>query len=138
MNPETLFNSLDRIGPAARVVVKGLRHRGELAAIETGEAGEHLAGSLALGVGSLVFAVLGGFAVNFAVAASLWHRDDRGLLLALFAGLQLLLAVATGLLVARRLRRWHPLPETRRQLREDCECVQDLLPTDSRNAAPTP
>ena len=138
MNPETLLHGLDRVGPAARIMLSGLRHRGELALLEAGEAGDHLAGSFALGLGAVVFAVLGGFAVNLALAAAIWHRDDRGLLLGVLALAELLLALGAGLLVARRLRRWRPLAETRRQLDEDCECIQGLLPSDSRADTPTP
>lgn len=142
MNPETLLRDLGRVGPAARVVLSSLRHRGELAVLEAGEAGDHLAGSLALGLGAVVLAVLGGFAVNLALAAAVWHRDDRGLVLAFIAAVELLLALGIGLLVARRLRHWRPLAETRRQLDEDCECIQELLPSDSdsdsRTLAPTP
>jgi len=139
MNPETLLLGLDRVGPAAHVVLTGLRHRGELAALEAGEAGDHLAGSLALGLGAVVFAVLGGFAINLALAAAVWDRADRGLILAFVAVVELLLALGTGLLVARRLRRWRPLAETRRQLDQDCECIHKLLPSDSHDDdSPTP
>lgn len=138
MNPQTLFNGLDRVGPATRVVLTGLRHRGELAAIEAGEAGGHLAGSLALGLGSVVFALLGGVAINLALAASVWHREDRGLVLAIVAVTELLLAVLAALLVARRLRHWRPLAETRRQLGADCNCIQDLLPGDDDVRTPHP
>jgi uncharacterized membrane protein YqjE len=119
---------MDRLGSTARIGLTALSHRGELAALETGEARDHLAGSVALGLGATVFAVLGGFAFNFAIAASLWHRADRALLLAFVALAQLALAAGLVIWTCRRLRHWEPLRETRRQLRRDSELLQTLLP----------
>lgn len=138
MNPETVFNALDRAGPAMRIVLSGLAHRGELAALEASEARDHLAGSLALGFGAAVFAVLGGFALNLALAAAVWHRDDRGLVLGLVALAELALATGISLACVRRVRRWRPLAETRHQLSEDCACLQQILPSSEDKATPSP
>lgn len=128
MIADTFAHGLDRLGSAARAGLSALSHRGELAALEAGEARDHLAGTVALGLAATALTVLGGFALNFAVAAGIWHRDDRALLLALFAGLQLALAAGLAFWTHRRLSRWQPLRETRRQLRQDGEMLQTLLP----------
>lgn len=128
MIADSFSHGLDRLGSAARAGLSALSHRGELAALEVGEARDHLAGTVALGLGATALTVLGGFALNFAVAASIWHRGDRALLLALFAGVQLALAAGLVFWTHRRLGRWQPLRETRRQLRQDGEMLQALLP----------
>lgn len=138
MDPRSLFRLLDRVGPVSRIALGGAAHRGELASLELGEACDHLSGSFALGLGASVLAVLGGFALNFSVAAAVWHREDRGLILLLLALVQLAAAAALVVVCARRLRRWHPLAETRRQLREDCDCLQNLTPSRHPQAEESP
>jgi uncharacterized membrane protein YqjE len=108
-----------------RVVIDGLVHRGELAGLELTEA----TGSLARTgiVAGLAFAValLSGFAATFAVAAAVWERPDRGLIMALVALAYLAVAAGLSWIASRRLKSWRPFSETTRQLREDCACIQD-------------
>ena len=127
MSPGSLLNALDRIPSATRVVIAGLVHRGELATVETREALNHFIVSILIGTGILAFALLTGFAVTFAIAAAVWHRDDRGLILGLVTVAYLVSACGLGWGLSRRLRAWHPLRETRRQLCEDSECIDELL-----------
>lgn len=134
MTPDVLFNALDRVAPATRVVLTGLVHRGELAAVETGEAREHLTASILIGAGVFALALLAGLALTFTIAASVWHRDDRGLLLGLLTLGYVLAASGLAWALSRRLRAWSPLRETRRQLREDGRCIQNLLPNDDSAA----
>ncbi|MBL9187087.1 MAG: phage holin family protein [Opitutaceae bacterium] len=116
------------LGPAARIVVEGLAHRGELAALEFAEARDHVVKSAAVMLGATACALLTGFAGTFAIAALVWQREDRGLILGLVTLAYALGAAGLGLLAARRLRAWRPLAETRHQLGEDCACVRDMLP----------
>lgn len=81
MTPDVLFTALDRLAPATRVVLTGLAHRGELAAVEAGEARDHLAVSILVGAGVFAVALLAGIALTFTIAAAVWHRDDRAFLL---------------------------------------------------------
>lgn len=129
MQPAALLTALDQAVPAARVLLPALAHRGELASLETAEARDHLAGSLALTLSAAILTLLGGFTATFAFAALVWTREDRGLLLALLALAYFVTAAGVAWFTARRLRRWHPLPETRRQLHEDQACLRALLPT---------
>ncbi len=135
MNLRNVFAALGRIVPATRIVLHGLRHRGELATLETSEAGAHLAVSVCLGVGVAVLALLTGFAFTFAFAAAVWHRDDRGLILAALTLGYLLVAIGLGWGLVRRLRRWQPWAETRRQLDEDGACLEKLLSDDNDASA---
>ena len=121
---------MDRVAPATRVVLAGLRHRGELAAVETGEARDHFVLSVVIGVVVFALALLTGVALTLAIAAAVWHRDDRGLILGLLALGYLLATASVAWALLRRLRRWRPLIETRRQLREDGACIDRLLPDD--------
>lgn len=130
MTPDVLFTALDRVAPTARVVLTGLAHRGELAAVETGEARDHLTTSILIGAGVFALSLLAGMALTFTVAASVWHRDDRGLLLGLLTLGYLITAVGLAWGLIRRLRAWRPLREIRRQLREDGKCIDNLLPDD--------
>jgi len=131
MTPDILLNALDRIAPTTRVVLSGLAHRSELAAVETGEARNHIVASVLIGVGVLAFTTLAGLALTFTIAAAVWHRDDRGLILGLLTASYLLLALGLGWGLIRRLRSWSPLHETRRQLCEDVACISNLLPEDN-------
>lgn len=131
MPSPSLTPGLDRAPPAARAILSGLRHRGELAALETAEARDHLLRSLLLGAAGLIAAQLAALGLMFALAAAVWHREDRGWLLGAFALGQLVLAAALVRSLVRRLRRWEPLAETRRQLRADGECIEDLLPAEN-------
>lgn len=130
MTPDVLFTALDRLAPTTRVVLTGLAHRGELAGVETAEAGDHLAVSILIGAGVFAFALLAGIALTFTVAAALWHRDDRAFLLGTLTSGYLVVAAGLSWGLARRLRSWRPLRETRRQLREDGDCIEKLLPAD--------
>lgn len=128
MTPDALFTALDRVAPATRVVLAGLAHRGELAAVETGEARDHLAVSALLGAAVFSLALLAGIALTFTFAALVWHRDDRGLLLGLLTVGYVVAAGGIAWALSRRLRAWGPLRETRRQLRADADCIAKLLP----------
>jgi uncharacterized membrane protein YqjE len=138
MKPNALFSALDRAIPAARVILPALAHRGELASLEAGEARDHLAGSLALTLGAAILTLLGGFAATFAFAALVWAREDRGVLLALVALIYFLAAAGLAWVTTRRLGRWQPLPETRRQLLADQACLRDLLPSRPDSEQPSP
>lgn len=114
-------------GATPRVVVESLMHRGELASVELKEARQHGARTAAALVISCVLLLLGGFTGTVALAAVVWNREDRGLILG-FVGLAYVLgAVSLGYLAGRRLKSWQPFEETRRQFRADCECVQNIL-----------
>jgi uncharacterized membrane protein YqjE len=114
-------------GAAPRVMVEALMHRGELAAIELKEARQHGVWTAAALVVSGMLLLLGGFAGTIALAAAVWHRDDRGLILGLVALAYLLGAAALGYFASRRLKSWKPFEESRRQFHADCECVHDML-----------
>jgi uncharacterized membrane protein YqjE len=119
-------------GSVPRVVVEALMHRGELISVELKEAQAHAARTAvsALLAGALL--LLGGFAGTFAVAAAVWNRDDRGLILSLLTLAYLACAVALGYVAARRLRSWHPFAESFRQFHEDCACLHDTVAEVSR------
>lgn len=127
---------LDRVAPATRAVVTGLRHRGELAALETGEARDHLLRSLLLAVATFAMLQLAGLGLMLTTAAAVWHREDRVWWLAGLAAVQLVLALSLAWIFVRRLRRWSPLAETRRQLREDGDCLESLLSRDEEATSP--
>jgi uncharacterized membrane protein YqjE len=120
---------MDALGSPPRIILEGLLHRGELAGIELRDARSHLAitGAAAGGAGALV--LLGGLTGTFALAALVWERGDRAVILGLVALGYVLVAGALGWWTAARVRSWRPLPETRYQLREDCACLNHYLST---------
>jgi len=112
---------------APRVIAIALEHRAELASLELKEAGQHgLRTAIVISV-SAVFALLGGMAATFALAAAVWDRPDRGMILSLAALGYLLASGAFALVASRRLKSWSPFSESARQLREDISCVQDIV-----------
>jgi uncharacterized membrane protein YqjE len=119
-------------GSVPRVVVEALMHRGELASIELREARLHAAKTAVAAVFSGALLLLGGFAGTFALAAAVWNRGDRGLILGLVTLAYLAASAALGLVAARRLKAWQPFSETFRQFREDCSCLHDALASGSR------
>jgi uncharacterized membrane protein YqjE len=121
---------LSFLGPAPRIVLEGLMHRSQLATLEMTEARDHAARTALIGLLAGVGALLAGFAALLTLAALVWHRDDRGLILGLATLVIVIGAGALGAWAAHRLRTWQPLAETRRQLREDRICLENLLPED--------
>ncbi len=128
MNLKTSFRLLTRAGPIARAVLDGLGHRGELALLELTAVRDRALAMAALGVGATILVLLAGMAATFAFAAAVWHLPNRGLLLVILTGVELLGAALCLALASRSLRDWQPFAATLRQLEEDKTCLRDLLP----------
>lgn len=135
MTTESVFHVLKRAGPAGRAVLDGIGHRVELAVLELSEARDQVASSLILGVAALVLSLLGGIAFTFAIAAAIWHREDRGLWLALLTLAYFGGAAGFAMTMIRRLKRVALLPETSRQLNEDRICIGALLHEEKQHPA---
>jgi uncharacterized membrane protein YqjE len=119
-------------GSVPRVVVEALMHRGELASIELEEAKIHSARTgIAIALCGILL-LLGGFTATFAVAAAVWHRDDRGLILGVLTLAYFLGAGALAFVASRRIRDWQPFSETCRQFHEDCACIQKSITSGTR------
>ncbi len=127
MTTESVIHLLRRAGPAGRALLDGVNHRLRLSLVELADLRDQIASSLVLGLAALILALLGGIAATFAIAAAIWHREDRELWLALLTLAYLGGAVALGLAMTRRLKRLELLPETARQLNEDRLCLGALL-----------
>ena len=101
-------------------------HRGELAAVEFKEAREHGTRTAILVGLSCAFLLLGGFCGTFAIAAAVWERPDRGMILGLITAAYQLPRGALAYVAGRRLGSWKPFAETAKQFQEDCACVHDI------------
>ncbi len=112
------------LGPAPRIVLEGISHRGELATLELAEARNHATVTAVFAALAAALALLGGFAGTFTIAALVWDRDDRGLILGLVTFVYLLGAGTLAWFAANRLKTWRPLAETRHQLGEDYLCIR--------------
>lgn len=123
--PAVPFSAL---GSTPRIVLDGLTHRSELVSIELLEARDHAATTAVITALGAVFVLLAGFAGTFTIAALVWHRDDRGLILGLVTLGYLLTAGAMAWWTVQRMKSWHPLSETRRQLNADSACLQSFFP----------
>ncbi|MFH1498122.1 MAG: phage holin family protein [Verrucomicrobiota bacterium] len=108
--------------------LRGLDHRGRLAALETAAAGDHLAGTLLLAAGAFGLILLTGITLTFTLAASVWHLEERGWILGGAALGQLGIAALLARVALRRWRAWDPLPATRHQFGEDCRLIGELMP----------
>lgn len=135
MTAESAIHLLKRAGPAARAVLDGFGHRVQLATLELADMRDQVASSLVLGLAALVLSLLGGIALTFAIAAAIWHREDRGLWLGLLTLVYFVGAGVLALVMTRRLKRLEFLPETSRQLNEDRLCIGALL-HDEKHPAP--
>lgn len=127
MTADSVLHLFKRAGPAGRAMLDGVGHRVQLARLELAETRDKITSSLLMGVVALVLALLGGIAATFAIAAAVWHREDRWLWLGL---LTLAYFVTAGLLamsMVKRLKQLEFLPETSRQLHEDRLCLGALL-----------
>jgi Protein of unknown function (DUF1469). len=127
MTAESVFHLFKRAGPAARAVLDGVGHRAQLAVLEFADLRDQVVSSFMLGVAALALSLLGGFALTFAIAAAIWHREDRGLWLGLLTLAYFVGAGVSALVMTRRLKRIEFLPETSRQLNEDRVCIGALL-----------
>jgi uncharacterized membrane protein YqjE len=136
MIAESIYHLLKRAGPVARAVLDGVGHRAQLALLELGEMKDRITSSLLMGVIALVLSLLGGIALTFAIAAAVWHRDDRGLWLALLTLAYFVTAGVLAMVMMRRLKRLEFLPETSRQLNEDRLCLGALLHDEKQHPAP--
>jgi uncharacterized membrane protein YqjE len=119
--------SLAAPGSVPRVVVEAIVHRSELASLELREASAHGVRTVALVVFCGTLLLLAGIAGTFAVAAAVWDRPNRSMILALLSVGYLAVSAGLGYAAARRLSTWKPLAESFKQLREDCACLRDIL-----------
>ncbi|MBC7365402.1 MAG: phage holin family protein [Undibacterium sp.] len=128
MNTAPPVSPLAALGSAPRIVLEGLVHRGELATLELVEARNHA--TLTTGLAGLAAALtlLAGFASTFTLAALVWQREDRGLILGLVTLVYVLGAVALGWIALRRLKTWSLFAETRHQLGQDYSCLRQFFP----------
>jgi uncharacterized membrane protein YqjE len=119
-------------GSVPRVVVEAMIHRGELASLEMREATVHgTVTAIAIGL-SVALLLLAGFASTLALAAAVWQRDDRGLILGLVSIVYLLGAAALAWWAKKRISEWKPFSETARQFSKDCACVQEIISSATR------
>ena len=119
--------SFSQIIPALKILLDAVMHRGELATCELGEARDYVLATLLFGVMAVALVLLGGFSATFTIAALVWDRPDRGLILGLMSLGYFIIAGVLVWVAARRLRTWHPLVETLTQLRKDQHCLQTIL-----------
>jgi uncharacterized membrane protein YqjE len=106
-----------------RVVAEALLHRAELASLEFDEAKGHAGVTATLTALASVLLLLAGFTATLAIAASVWAREDRGIILGSLALAYLVAASALWFLVARRFKTWVAFPDTRDQFHQDCACI---------------
>jgi hypothetical protein len=76
--------------------------------------------------------LLGGFCATFALAAAVWNRDDRGLILGMVTVGYFVAAGILAFLAARRMKNWKPFAESARQFREDSACIHDIINSSGR------
>lgn len=118
---------LPPLGDAATLLTEALSHRTELTALEFAEAqaaGRSAALLLAVAAG---LGLLAGFAFTLLVAALVWDGPHRGGWLAGLCAAYLLGGAIAALTLGRRLRTWRPFAEIRAQLRQDHQCLRQLI-----------
>lgn len=128
MSVDQIPQILRTASPIARAALAGLRHRGQLATLEATEARDHLLVTLVFAVVAAVLLLVTLFTGTLAIAALVWDLPNRVTVLSLLALGYLAVALAAGGWILRRMRRWQPLAESRRQLDADCQWLEELLP----------
>lgn len=118
-----LRHGVPRLAASARVLLRALGHRLDLAALEAREARVELVFFVALLGMAVAAAFLAGFTLSLLVAAIFWDTPYRVVALVCLAVAQIAAAVAGLGWVRARARAWRPLAETREQLRKDAECL---------------
>jgi uncharacterized membrane protein YqjE len=118
----------DLLGATRRVAQRTLdigANRVELLMVEVQEERERLLHSFHLALAAAAFAVLGGFALTFALAVLLWDHGAVAVLFSLAA-----VCIGTALFLRGRimgLQRDNPMfAATMDQLRKDRECLADM------------
>lgn len=106
---------------------ESVAHRAELAALELDEAREHALRSTLLAAAAAALVLFSGFALTLLVASLVWDDPHRGWWLGGLCATYLAAALATGFILARRLRDWQPFGETRHQLQKDHQCLSQLI-----------
>jgi len=119
-------------GSLPRLAVEALVHRSELAGLEFEEARSHATGTAIIIGAAVAVTLLFGTAVTFAIAAAVWDRPNRGLILSLVALAYLLVAACLAWWASRRLKTWRPFDSTISQLRKDYSCLYNHLSEKSR------
>ena len=115
-----------------RIAVEALVHRSELAGLEFEEARTHASVTAIIIGAAVAVSLLFGMAVTFAIAAAVWDRPDRGLILSLVAFAYFLGAAGLAWWASRRIKSWRPFDETIVQLRKDYSCLYNHLSEKSR------
>lgn len=115
------------LGESVRLGAEALSHRAELAVLELEEAGSHARTSALLAAVAAYLVLFTGFAFTLLVAALVWDSPQRGLWLAGLCGLYLIGSASAALLLMRRLRTWQPFAEVKSQLKQDHQCLSQLL-----------
>jgi uncharacterized membrane protein YqjE len=114
-------------GVALSLFSESIAHRAELAALELDEAREHALRSTLLAAAAAALVLFAGFALTLLVASLVWDDPHRGWWLGGLCALYLAAALTTSFFLARRLRDWQPLGETRHQLQQDYQCLSQLI-----------
>lgn len=123
---------LPPLGKAISLLGESVGHRAELAALELSEAREHVVGSLLLAAGTAALVLFTGFALTLLAASLVWDSPNRGWWLAGLTAVYVISAIATGFALVRRLHTWRPLSELQFQLKQDYQCLNNLVKSATR------
>lgn len=122
-----IIPGFSRIKTGAGIVLRGLEHRAELAALELGELRTQVtaAGTL-IAVATAAF-YLAGLAATLLVAAIFWDTPHRTGALVWLTSIEVLVGVAAIVWMRRRWRDWRPWSATREQLNRDARCLHQIF-----------
>lgn len=114
-------------GEVISLFTEAFGHRARLAQLELGEARDHLTVSGVLAAIAVIMGLLAGLAITLVFAALVWDSPHRTAWLLGLCGIYLTVTVAVGFILARRLRLWRPLAETKFQLDQDGDTVTRIV-----------
>jgi len=119
-------------GVALTLLSESVAHRTELATLELEEARDHACTSTLLAGATGALLLFTGFAFTLLMASLVWDDPHRGWWLTGLCAAYLAGTATTAYILVRRLRTWQPLGETRFQLQQDYQCLNNLFKSATR------
>lgn len=114
------------LGTAVRLLNDALGNRFDLASVELEESRDAAAVAAVLIAVVLCLVISACFAFTLTIAAVVWDSPHRGAWLGGLAGAYLVVGGIIGFVLWRRLRAWQPFAETKSQIKQDYQCLQEL------------
>jgi uncharacterized membrane protein YqjE len=124
---QMLLPGFGRLQESAEIVLRGLGHRAQLAAVELEELRDETGRAAVLFGASVVAFLLAGVTTNLVIAAIYWDTPHRVTAMVITGVIELIVGTVVAVVLWRRWRGWRPFAATTEQLELDGKCLEDLF-----------